>query len=581
MAIFPYLEPTEQTRLTVERFGGYDHRPACPEGSFYEMENLSSRHYPLLSTRPERGVVRELESPGGFIGKDALAFVDNGTLWYNGQATAVTGLTAGQKQLVGMGSYILIFPDKRYFNTENFTDHGSMEAYYSFEGSVKYSLCNSEGVTVSDPTVSDTEPVNPENGMLWMDGNGSLYTYSSAQGLWTEEVGVFTRLEFTSLGQIPALFSAFDGVKISGCDREEMNGEKVIYALGGGEEQQDYIVLAGLVSGTQIQENAEISISRTVPDMDFVCQCQNRLWGCRYGLQGGKIVNELYCSALGDFKNFHQYMGLSTDSWTASLGSDGQFTGAVSYLGSPCFFKEDRIHRVTVSAQGGHRVDETVCRGVQKGSDKSLCVVGESLYYKARNEICVWQGGFPQSVSSPLGDRQYKNAVAGALGSRYYVSMQDGDGEWSLFVYDSALSLWQREDSLHAACFTSCRGELYCIDADNGLILAMTGREGSGEGKFEWMAESGILRYFTPDRQYISRLSFTMSMENGGSAAVYLRYDGSGQWEKAGELSISGPGTVTLPVRPRRCGHMQLRLTGQGQMSLYDMSRVLEQGSDV
>ena len=89
------------------------------------------------------------------------------------------------------------------------------------------------------------------------------------------------------------------------------------------------------------------------------------------------------------------------------------------------------------------------------------------------------------------------------------------------------------------------------------------------------------MRYFTPDRQYISRLSFTMSMESEGKAEVYLRYDGASEWEKAGELSINGPGTVTLPVRPRRCGHFQLRLTGRGQMRLYDMSRIMEHGSDV
>lgn len=581
MAIFPHLDPTEQTRLTVESFGGYDHRPACPEGSFYEMENLSSRYYPLLSTRLERGVVRGLDAPGGLIGKDALAFVENGTLYYNDLPTAETGLAPGHKQLVGMGAYILIFPDKRYFNTEDLTDHGEMEAHYSCTGSVKYSLCTADGAAVSDPQKSESAPENPENGQLWLDGSGTLHSYSSALGLWSEEEGVFTKLEFSTMGQIPALFSALDGVEISGCSIDGLNGEKVIYALGGGEEQQDYIVLAGITDETRVQENASISISRTLPDMDFVCQCQNRLWGCRYGQQGEKIVNELYCSALGDFKNFHQYLGLSTDSWTASIGSDGQFTGAVSYLGSPCFFKEDRIHRVTVSAQGAHRVDETVCRGVQKGSDRSLCVVGESLFYKARNDVCVWQGGFPQSVSAPLGDKQYKNAVAGSLGGKYYISMQEGEGAWSLFVYDSALGLWHREDGLHAACFTQCRGELYCIDAENGLLLAMNGREGTPEGAFEWTAESGILRYFTPDRQYISRLSFTMSMESEGKAEVYLRYDGASEWEKAGELSINGPGTVTLPVRPRRCGHFQLRLTGRGQMRLYDMSRIMEHGSDV
>lgn len=582
MAIFPYLSPTEQTRLTVQSFAGYDHRPACQEGAFYDAQNLSTRLYPLLSTRPERGVVKRLDSPGGMIGKDALAVVDGGTLYYNGAPTPVTGLAPGEKQLVGMVAYILIFPDKIYFNTEDHTDHGSMEADYFYEGSVKYSLCTADGEYIGEPERSDTEPREPENGALWLDGDGvSLRRYSSALGVWAEVEGVYTRAEFSTEGQIPALFSALDGVEVSGCCFDCLNGEKIIYALGGAEGERDYIVLAGLIDASRIDEGAAMRIRRRLPEMDYVCQCQNRLWGCRYGRQGDKTVNELYCSALGDFKNFHQYLGLSTDSWTASIGSDGQFTGAVSYLGSPCFFKEDRIHRVTVSPIGAHRVDETVCRGVQKGSSKSLCVVGESLYYKSRNDICVWQGGFPQSVSAALGNVRYHDARAGAAGGKYYISMRGDDGGWRLFAYDTALGIWQREDALHAMCFADCGGELYCVDEDSGELIALCGTVGEPEGNFDWYAESGILRYFTPERQYISRLSLTMGMEADGEAAVYLRYDGRGEWEKAGEISLSGPATVTLPVRPRRCGYLQLRIAGRGQMTLYAISRILEKGSDM
>ena len=41
-----------------------------------------------------------------------------------------------------------------------------------------------------------------------------------------------------------------------------------------------------------------------LPRLDHVCVLDNRLWGCRYGMQAGSTaaVNEIYCSALGDFK---------------------------------------------------------------------------------------------------------------------------------------------------------------------------------------------------------------------------------------------------------------------------------------
>ena len=116
--------------------------------------------------------------------------------------------------------------------------------------------------------------------------------------------------------------------------------------------------MVGLLTAAEEAQSDTITITRTLPDMDYVCECQNRLWGCYYGLSGGKVINAIYCCARGDFKNWRQYMGLATDSWTASVGSDGQWTGAANYLGHPCFFKEERIHTVTVSSEGAHQIQD-------------------------------------------------------------------------------------------------------------------------------------------------------------------------------------------------------------------------------
>ena len=45
---------------------------------------------------------------------------------------------------------------------------------------------------------------------------------------------------------------------------------------------------------------------------------------------------------------------------------------------------------------------DTPCRGVQKGSWRSLCVVNEVLYYKGRTEICAYDGSVPVAVSAPF-----------------------------------------------------------------------------------------------------------------------------------------------------------------------------------
>ena len=103
----------------------------------------------------------------------------------------------------------------------------------------------------------------------------------------------------------------------------------------------DYIVVIGILDTTQTISNS-ITIERRMPSMDFVTESENRLWGCRYGTaNNGEVVNEIYSSKLGDFKNWNCFMGLSTDSYVASCGTDGQFTGAITHLGYPLFFKEN------------------------------------------------------------------------------------------------------------------------------------------------------------------------------------------------------------------------------------------------
>lgn len=583
MALLPTLQYEYTERELVDTFRGYRHQLKIDEGEFYDMRNLTSALYPLLANRRRRGRVCRLDSPGGLIAKEKLAWVDDGTLYFDGAATALTGLSAGKKQLVSMGAYLVVFPDRKYYNTADPTDLGSLEALYTSTGAVEYTLCKSDGTAYQTPTVSDTAPEEPDNAALWIDTAGEAHVlrqWSAALGEWNEIATVYTKLRFRSEGELPGLFSVYDGVTISGAAVDAVNGDKILQAVGGGDGVLDYIVVAGLLEQAVTQTEGSVRLTRSVPEMDYVIECQNRLWGCRYGSEGGKSLNEIYCCALGDFKNWRQYMGLSTDSWTASVGSDGPWTGAVNYLGCPMFFKENRIHRVTVSASGAHAIGETVCRGVQAGSAASLQVVNETLFYKSRSDVCVYQGGFPQSISEALGGGLYAEAAAGAVGERYYLSMRGEDGKWSLFVYDIRHGLWMREDELHATAFARLGDELYALSAD-GTLLALLGSAGETEPYVSWEAESGLLSWQHPDRKYVSRFNLRLYMEEGAEASVYLMYDSDGVWVRQGRIRMKGTRTVTLPVRPRRCDHLRMKLVGKGEVRLYAIAKILSYGSDV
>ncbi len=585
------LYPRVRAQLTeqnvIDSFGGYDHRLRIGDGAWYDMKNLSSDCAPLLATRPRRADTQRRAV--ALLEKDALAYVgEDGTLYYNFLATPVTGLASGDKQLVGMGAYVLVFPDKVYFNTEDQTDHGSMEAHFGPE-SASWELCRFDGTAVSADWAQAAEPAAPQNGQYWIDtsdGGRVLRQFSEAQGEWLSVETVYLRVSFTTLGQIPQLFCVNDAVTISGSQSEALNGEKIILALGGGENESDWIMVDALPESLSGGEDAALSVDRSVPALDFVCECQNRLWGCRYGQgEDGKIVNEVLCSALGDFRNWRQYMGLSTDSWAGSVGSDGPWTGCVNYLGSPIFFKENRIHRVSVSAEGAHRIDETVCRGVQKGGAKSLAVVNETLYYKSPGEVCAWQGGFPRGVSAPLGAAAYHAAVAGAVGGKYYLSVLDENDAASLFVYDIEKELWMREDTLRVTDFARVGSELFAIAG--GELLALLGSSPvtgtTREQSLSWEAVTGLQSFRLPENKRVSRYNIRLDMAAGSSLAVAVQYDSDGVWHSAGSVTASAAhrGHFLFPVRPHRCDHLQLKLSGQGEARILSISRILEVGSDL
>ena len=582
MPSYPKLSSAASRRDFTGTFRGYNHAMKIRRGEFYDMENLTNLYYPMLSCRARRGTVGALTAPGGLLAKEKLAYVDDGTRYYDGAATALTGLSAGEKQLVSMGAYICVFPDKRYYNTADAGDYGSMEASYSSAGAVSFTLCRPDGSEYQSPVISDTPPETPAAMQLWIDSSGqtdALKQWSAETESWVEIPAAYTKLRFVSQGELPGLFRESDGVTIFGAEAESVNGDRVIAAIGGETGTPDYIVVPGLLSQTLTQSTGSVRIERSVPELDFVCECQNRLWGCRYGNEGGRNLNEIYCCALGDFKNWRQYQGLSTDSWTASVGSDGAWTGAINYLGNPMFFKENTIHTVSVSSNGAHRLAETVCRGVQKGSGKSLAVVNETLFYKSRGDVCAYQGGFPVGVSAALGEELYSEAVGGALGDRYFIAMTSEAGERRVFVYDIARSLWAKEDTLNVRAFARLGDELYCMT--DKALMTMRGTEGERESFVKWMAESGILYYQYPDKKYVSRFNLRLSMEEGAEIDIFLQYDSSGVWERKGRVKLTGTGTVTVPICPRRCDHMRLRLEGKGEFKLFSMARVLEIGSDM
>lgn len=603
------LTEIPSSRSIVDVFGGYNHNIRISDAEFYDMKNLTSSHYPVLSPRDKRGIYEYpssetpvTHSPNGLIAKDALCYVDGTTLYINNVAVPGLTLTDTPKQLISMGAYIIIMPDKKYINTLDYSDKGNIEATYTTASTVTYELCRVDGTAYSVKTVANKAPDNPSNMDMWIDTSTTPHTlkqYSSTSSTWVSIATTYIKIKCTG---IASAFKQYDGVKITGIDStleqlQALEGQtSVLWEVHHDETNpsDDYIVVVGVIDNVSTQDSA-ITISRSMPNLDFVIESQNRLWGCRYGTDvNGNVVNEIYASKQGDFKNWNCFMGLSTDSYVASCGTDGQWTGAITYLGYPTFFKENCLHKVYGNYPANYQIQTTACRGVQKGCGNSLAIVNEQLFYKGRGGVCVYDGSLPAEISSAFGDIHYtgvdttdsdtlrNGAVAGSLGSKYYISVKsEVDEDWYFMVYDTAKSTWHKEDNTRIDAFCACRGDLYFIDHSDNKIKTVLGTGTEESGEIDWMAESGILGTDMPDKKYISRLLVRMSLAIGAKVMFYAQYDSCGDWEHLCTLTGTNVRSFSIPLKPKRCDHFRLRIEGVGNAKIFSIVKTIDQGSDI
>jgi hypothetical protein len=587
---YPTLTEMQVSRDWIDAFGGYNHNLRISDAEFYEMKNMTGDDYPILSPRRQRGIYwskTENTNINGIIAKNKLCWVADGVLYINGEEVEGFALDNTEKQLISMGAYLIILPDKVYINTDNTTDKGKIEAEFTAtEATLEMTMLDdgTYGVvrkSITPPTDEEIKAdIDSGKVPIWIDTSKKpnvLKVYSTSNETWAQVSTTYTKI--IALG-IHEKFEVGDGVEISELpqDQEHLNGYTTIARKG-----DNYIVVMGLI--TEALTMQKVTVKRAMPDMDFVIESNNRLWGCRYferDKHGNptKALNEIYASKLGDFKNWRCYQGTAMDSYAVTVGTDGEFTGAATHLGYPIFFKENCMHKIYGNYPANYQVQTTTCRGVQKGCDKSIATVNEVLYYKARSGVCAYDGSLPVEVSSALGDITYHNAVAGALGNKYYISMKDKANKPHLFVYDTRKGMWHKEDNIDISAFVNCQGDLFFISRDTNQIMTVAGTGKLDDNRVDWEVVTGTMGTDSPDKKYISRIDVRMLLEPGSRVSFYAEYDSSGEWEHLFNMDGHSLKSFSVPVRPKRCDHMRLKIIGIGFAKIYSICKSIEWGSD-
>ena len=582
----PAVYEMGKTQELISSFGGFDCNPVIPDNCFSDESNMGGEEFPLLSSRNKRAYFNvQGDRLHGLFSKSKIMYINNGLLYYGGEA--VEGLhfpdIPGERQFVSMGAKVLIFPDKVYLNTADLTDYGSLEAEFKTDEGVNVtcSFSKGDGDLYENYIISSAEPEEMKNGDLWLDTSvtpNELKQYTESLGMWMPLAETYVKISCAGIGKN---FEAYDGVTLSGFENEDLNGSHIIRDKG-----DDFITVTGIISNT-INQTAPISVERKLPDMDFIIESGNRIWGCN------SEKNEIYASKLGDPKNFDSYLGISTDSYAVTVGTDGEFTGAISFRGYIIFFKEHCIHKI-YGQNPPYTVNTSYIRGVQKGSHKSLQVVNETLYYKSPNGICAFEGGVPLDISSALGGVYYTDAVAGVLANKYYICMSDKSGERVLFNYNESRNIWHKEDNIDIKEFATHNGNLYFIGIIDGMkrlcladgenVYGNFAGELSGwfpEEDFNWSCETGIWGLDIPENKYYSGIVFRVSAEKKARVKVEFQTNSDGVWKHQITVTPDKVGSFTLPFAIERCDHLKIRISGKGKAKILGISRKTEVGSEL
>ena len=518
---FPNLPRRDRIGQSVQTaFGGLEHTPGAGDGALWDMQNLWSGDAPRLGVRPKRKKLGTLTAPNGLFNAGRRFTADGTTLYVDGVSAGT--LTDSQKVFAALGERVLIWPDKKLWSPDG--------GLVSLEASVTLSCTFTDGTYGGEAAEANT--------LKAADGSFAWSDY----------------------------FSPGDGVTISGSAEAGNNATLVVREI----ENDELRFYEN--SFTNVSQAESITVSRTAPDLDWLCVNENRVWGCK-----GDTIR---CSKLGDPFNWNVFDGVSTDAWSWDTGTAGDFTGCVSFLGYPCFFKERQIFKVYGNKPTNFEPMGAPDLGVMEGCGRSLATANETLFYLSRVGPMAYSGGVPRPIGEQLGGRFYAG-VGGSSGLKYYLSMKDCDTHASrLYVYDALRQLWHIEDGTEAMAFApGAAGSVEWLTAGGELWTTDTGAQGTAEETVSWYAEFADFTMRSPNKKGIGKLLLRLEPEAGSAVNLLIRYDSTGQWETVAALTGERKESRYLPVIPRRCDHFRLKLTGSGPCILHSLTAETYEGS--
>lgn len=548
-----YLPPvnlSDNKEVQVQNFFGYDQRDKLDDRQFSYMKNMSGDAIPAAAPRKPRLAVASAPSITALCapqyksgGLDAFTGVADRHFYYEGTKINNLVLSSGEKSIADFNGKLCIFPDKLYYNYLPDPETGEV--------------------------VRSLQKMENEVTAAGMSFSASLDDLTGAYDASIQKSGA----------GFDTQFSAGDSVVISGCTTEKNNSfiadSRAKYAPA------DAIISAVVEEATRNKlslrlyhkdgslalfqkttEKGSVTVKVYIPDMDHVCVHNNRLWGT------AKNGEYLYASKLGDCMNFNSFQGLTDDSWYSAVGTDGGFTGIVSYRSAVVALKRSYIHHVYGDSPQNFSIPKQTFGGTVDG--RSVTELGGVLYYLSGSGFCAYAGGEPERISPNIRTR-YITCRGGTDGKKYYACATREDNSCDVLVYDPDYHVWHREDDADFVDFLQYNGALY------GATANTVYRFGEGEEEVSWCVVSKRFTLDTTQHKGVSCIYLRLDLAEGSTVHIYTSRD-DGDFEPAGVVSGDGFLVHRLPVRFGKCDSFRIMLEGTGNAVVHDIEIVNQIG---
>lgn len=625
MNMYGYQAPYAHNygRTTQNGFGGINAALSADNGEVLSLLDMCSDNYPLLSTRPERWLAgtytEKIIAAATINGRDAYIRrnASGYTFVYNGKEYDFSSeMSPTRGRIVGLGSYILLFPFGKYLDTRARSITQLTAAEYA--ANLKEGGGLNQTVTITDSSGVSYTHTFSEGELFQVTGTlgGSLghvagiYEYSQGYasrigfefgdmkskvvlsckfsgGTYAGESAAGNTIELqynttTEINLYPDMFRPGDAVKISGCTTIEANNKTAVIR-----EVSDvvprlifYENTFTLPEGQTEYTEDSVTIERDIPKLSIVFSHNNRLWGAN--------GRNIYCTKAGDPFVWSDYESLADGSWWADSGCtelEG-ITGGYSYE-TPRFFSNEHIYTVYGDTPENFNISCIEAKGTHFTENESFATVGGVLFYLSDKGFMAYTGSYPQKIDTQLGNKRFNNARAASDGRKYYVQCSDADGpeigNRHLYVYDTLYGVWHEErTTYYIECFMYEKGLCAAYGGNIWTLGTPYEKPVAPTGTYVSDTPMGKVQFADVTMDSVNRKQLKdiiIRHDIGGELTVRLYIDDVLDDSFTKVLTGEGKRTTILPCVPKRCDHWHLELEGEGPWVVYSIAANYIEGS--